>query len=184
MWALISNLTTLKVQNLHICVPMQQIHLHAACQGHSSPTQLFTEPCMVLVLLHTSNENASALHTIAGTAVQKIFRLLKLFHYLCAHLQLENFARFQSPLEKELDSFSTLNCVCVWWVDVYGLMLKSAAEEYCTLFSFFSLVFQYHVCATFFEFLSISFSWIYALDSIQIFQLPLSQIRVVYIKFW
>jgi hypothetical protein len=41
---------------------------------------------------------------------------LKLFHYLCVHLQLENFARFQSLLEKELDSFSILNCVWVWWV--------------------------------------------------------------------
>lgn len=41
---------------------------------------------------------------------------LKLFHYLCVHLQLENFARFQSPLEKELDSFSILNCVWIWWV--------------------------------------------------------------------
>ncbi len=69
-------------------------------------------------------------------------------------------------------------------MDVYGLMLKSAAEEYCTLFPFFSLVFQFHVCATFFKFLSISFSWIYALDSIQIFELPLSQIKVVYVKFW
>ncbi len=72
---------------------------------------------------------------------------------------------------------------CFLSIDVYGLMLKSAAEC-CTLFPFFSLVFQFHVCATFFEFLSISCSWIYALDSIQIFQLPLSQIRVVYIKFW
>jgi hypothetical protein len=42
-----------------------------------------------------------------------------------------------------------------------------------------SLVFQFHACATFFQFLSISFSWSYALDSTWIFQSPLSQIRVV-----
>ncbi len=85
------------------------------------------------------------------------------------------------------ESFDLWASVCwddlKWALFVYGCMLKCAVEEYCTLFpisfSFLSLVFQFHACATFFQFLSISFSWSYALDSTWIFQSPLSQIRVV-----